>query len=39
MDRGLLVVVWPFLISSFVVLALVTYIPWLSLALPSYFYR
>jgi C4-dicarboxylate transporter, DctM subunit len=31
--------IWPFLLSNFIVLALVTYIPWLSLALPSYFYR
>jgi C4-dicarboxylate transporter, DctM subunit len=31
--------IWPFLLSNFVVLALVTYIPWLSLALPTYFYR
>jgi C4-dicarboxylate transporter, DctM subunit len=31
--------IWPFLLSNFVVLALVTYIPALSLALPSYFYR
>lgn len=31
--------IWPFLIANLVVLALVTYIPAISLALPSYFYR
>jgi C4-dicarboxylate transporter, DctM subunit len=31
--------IWPFLLSNFVVLALVTYIPALSLTLPSFFYR
>jgi TRAP-type C4-dicarboxylate transport system permease large subunit len=31
--------IWPFLLSNFVVLALVTYIPALSLTLPTWFYR
>jgi len=31
--------IWPFLVANFIVLALVSFIPALSLALPSYFYR
>jgi C4-dicarboxylate transporter DctM subunit len=33
------IAVWPFLLSNLVVLALVSYIPWISLWLPTMFYR
>jgi len=36
--RKIFTAAWPFIISSLVVLLLVTYIPWLTLVVPNYFY-